>query len=66
MFDSFSEWVDSFGSGAGDHMMAGAVCAAIVGGGVCLGFAVALESPVLLVLGFVAIVGHILFAMAAL
>lgn len=66
LFGRFTEWVDSFGPRAGDHMMAGMVIGAIVGGVVCVSVAIALESLVLLALGFVVCIGHILFAMAVL
>lgn len=66
VIDRFTEWVDSFGDEAGERMIVGMVAGAAVGGAVCLGVAIVLESPALLALGFVVCVGHILFAMAAL
>lgn len=66
VIDRLRNWVDSFGDRAGYNMTAGAVIGAIVGGAVCLGLAIALESPVLLAIGFVVCLGHIFFAMAEL
>lgn len=66
LWERFGDWVDSFGRDAGDQMVLGVIVAAVMAGLVCLGVAIALESSVLLLLGFAITIGHILFAMATL
>jgi hypothetical protein len=66
LFVRFMDWVDSFGRDAGDHMVNGAVVAALLLGLTAAVVAMIIQSPALLCIGFVLLVAHLLIIVGVL